>query len=84
MGGDSVDKIGDEKGYEHQRVSYPLVDRLAVVAHRRGRHRLAVRKLRENREEEEGAEQHDGPRTHLRSSTWRTGLRSQFRGSQEA
>lgn len=84
MGSNSVEKIGDEKGYEHQRVSYPLVDRLAVAAHRRGRHRLAVRKLHESREEEEGAEQHGVPRTHLRSGTWRTGLRSQFQGSQEA
>ncbi|RZR79489.1 hypothetical protein BHM03_00005218 [Ensete ventricosum] len=84
MGGNSVEKIGDEKSHEHQRVSYPLVDRLAVAAPRRGRHRLAMRKLHESREEEEGAEQRDRPRTHLRSSTWRRGLPSQFQGSQEA
>lgn len=59
-------EISNNESYEHEHISYPLIDRLAITRHRRRGHAFAMSELQKPGEEEgdedQGANSH---RTHF-------------------
>ena len=66
-----MNKISNKEGCEHENVSYPLIDRRAIVYHRRWCHCLAVGWLHqpgEKKEEGDNEQSVHSQRTHLLSN----------------